>query len=217
MIDDIYLMTGSVFPRIGPVIKAYFSDPSNRAAWAKDSEVGKKALKKERNLAKPACLGFGYNMGPKKFYKTAYEAGLDISMEESIQMYKAYWSVFAGVKQLAKQLTEVIETQKSIINPFGYRLTPEPHKAFNAVIQSSASGVMDIFGLYFFELLADKCVKYMYVACIHDEHIYQIPEESIAMCEQLTKEALDETNELLGWSVPMRIGFVYGKTFAEIK
>lgn len=217
MIDDIYLMTGSVFPKIGDTILSYFLKAENRRQWVSDSEVCKKILKKERNLAKPACLGFSYGMGPKKFRNSAYDAGLDISPEDAAAMYKGYWEVFAGVRQLVKSLEVAMEKQGALTNPFGYRLTTEPHKAFNAMIQSSASGVMDILCLKFFQKLTDSKVAYKFVAVIHDEIIYQVEDCHLELTRQLQDEALTEINQMLGWDIPMRLGFVVAKTFGEIK
>lgn len=217
MIDDIYLMTASVFPGIGPKVRAYFSDPINQANWLKDPEIGKKALAKERKVSKPACLGFSYGMGPKKFKASAYDAGMDISASDCKAMYNGYWEIFAGIRGLVKALEQTMDNQKSIVNPFGYRLTTEPHKAFNAVIQSSASGVMDVHCLKFFQRLSDMCITWKFVALVHDEIIFQVPEDRIEEAKLIQDQCVVELNQDLGWPIPMRLGWAIAKTFAEIK
>jgi DNA polymerase I-like protein with 3'-5' exonuclease and polymerase domains len=215
MIDDIYLMTASVFPELrGPVIK-YFQNPANCRQWVKDSEVCKEdpIIKAPRKKAKPACLGFNYGMGPKRFVNQCYDAGINITHGEAKAMYKAYWSLFKGIKLLTAKLEKLIDKQKFIENPFGYRLTTEPYKGYNAFIQSSASGVVDVFNLKFFTHYPDA----KFIALIHDESIYQIPEDKLEEARKIQQMCVDSLNEDLQFSIPMRLGFTPGKTFMEFK
>lgn len=215
MIDDIYLMTASRLPSTATVVLSYFSDKDNIIQWLKDSEVCKNdpVIKKARKYAKPACLGFNYGMGPRKFVSQSYDAGMYISLDEAKSMYKAYWDLFAGVKDLVSKLEKLVEKNNSIINPFGYRLTPESHKGYNAFIQSTASGVLDVFNLKFF----NACPWAQFVALIHDETIYAIPEDKIQDTEIISIKCIKSLNETLNWSTNMRFGFKVGKTFADIK
>lgn len=215
MIDDIYLMTASRIPSSAVTVLSYFSNPDNCEQWLKDSEVCKNHpdIKKARKFAKPACLGFSYGMGPKKFVNTCYDAGISITYDDAKAMYVAYWGLFKGVKLLADKLGNLAKKSGTIINPFGYRLTTEPHKAFNAFIQSSASGVLDVFNLKFFS----ACPWAKFVALIHDEALFTIPENKIEETRIIADTCVESLNKDLGWSTHMRFGFVIGKTFADIK
>jgi hypothetical protein len=215
MIDDIYLMTASVLPGMSSQIISYFAKPENLDKWLQDPEIIKNdpLIKPLRKKAKPACLGFNYGMGPKRFVSQSYEAGTTVNLDDARAMYKEYWKLFKDIRVLTQKLEIHIKKHGFIDNPFGYRLSTEPHKGYNAYIQSSASGVLDILNLYFF----DACPWAKLIAIIHDEILYQIPINKIEETLKIQNECVDKLNKALGFSIPMRLGFTTGKTFAEIK
>jgi DNA polymerase I-like protein with 3'-5' exonuclease and polymerase domains len=217
MIDDIYLMTASVMPGVGVTICAFFRDMDNCKLWLSNREAitGHKIIKPIRAKAKTACLGFGYSMGAPKFARQAYEAGMLVTLSEARGMHKAYWDLFREVKVFSKKLSALVNKNGSIVNPMGYRLTPEPHKAFNAYIQSTASGVLDLFCLDFF----DRCKDARLIANIHDESVFDIPntQESIADCRKAHMESVQQVNDILQWTISMRMSFQLASSFAEMK
>lgn len=219
MISDIYLMAASVFPPTRQAIREVFNSTmptglSFADQWLVDDEVCKAVSKKPaRNFAKTACLGIGYGMGWKKFKKTAEEAGTVLDVKEAKATIDNYWTLFADLKALRNHLRWEVKKKGFLVNPFGYCLTPEAHKAFNAYIQSSASGVLDVYCLKLFS--APKGLKFC--ALVHDEVIYQARIEDIAAIRQHALECEASLNEDLGWSVPIRIGWKEAKSFAEIK
>ena len=215
MIDDIYLMTASKLPGLSGPILDYFSQSKNCDQWIEDSEVCKEdpLVKPYRKQAKPACLGFNYGMGPKRFVNQCYDAGITITFGEAKAMYKNYWDLFKEIRKLTQQLEVYIEKNKFMINPFGYRLTTEPYKGYNAFIQSSASGVVDVLSLKFFE----QCTDALFIAFIHDEVIYAIPENKLKEAKAIQDRCVESLNSDLNFSVPMRLGFTVGKTFADLK
>ena len=215
MIDDVYLMVASVMPEIGPDILTFFSDPVNIAQWVEDSEVIKDnpIIKPLRKRAKPACLGFNYGMGPKRFVTQSYDAGIPVTLTQAKGMYKAYWELFKGVRKFTKQLEKMIEQSGSITNVFGYRLTTDPYKGYNAYIQSTASGVLDVFCLKFFA----ECPDAEFVAMVHDEVIYQIPIAQLEEAKRIQDNCVASLNKDLNFPIPMRLGFTIAQSFKEIK
>lgn len=214
-IDDVYLMTASQLPGLREPVLEFFNDPKNCLKWVEDSDACKahKLLKKPRKNAKPACLGFNYGMGPKKFVSQCYDAGIPMTLSNAKEMYKAYWNLYKGIKSLTKSLEMAFEKYGYFENPFGYRLTTDPHKAYNAFIQSSASGVVDVITLKFFEQLPEA----RFVTLVHDEYIYQIPKDKIEKARQIKEGCVESLNKDLGWSIPMRLDFTVAETFADIK
>ena len=219
-IDDIYLMSASVFPptrmklwdiyhnRLMPTGKT-FADQ-----WVIDSEVCKDYCKKEvRNFAKVACLGIGYGMGARKFRTTAEENGTILSYKEAKGTIDAYWELFKGLKTLRDTLSWNVKRTKAQVNPFGYRSTPDDHKAMNAFIQSSASGVLDVYCLKLFQF----CPYAEFIALIHDEVIYSIPAELQDKLKSDSDFVAESLNSDLGWSVPIRFGTKIATTFGGLK
>ena len=215
MIDDIYLMVASQLPGLKEPVLEFFSDPAMCEKWVEDSDWCKsqKLIKGPRKNAKPACLGFNYGMGPKRFVKQCYDAGIPMGLSQAKAMYAAYWKLFPEIRQLTKVLEITFKKRGFFVNPFGYRLTTEPHKAYNAVIQSSASGVVDIITYKFFELLPEA----EFCTLVHDEFIYSIDEKLLKRAREVTDICVESLNKDLGWDIPMRLDFTVAKNFAEIK
>lgn len=220
MIDDIYLMSASMFPTTRDAIYDIFHNHTMPTGlsfadqWMIDSEVCKDYTKKAvRNFAKVACLGIGYGMGWRKFQTTSEENGKVISVQESKGVIKSYWDGYEGLKALRDWASWEVKKKGSIVNPFGYRCTPDPHKAFNAYIQSSASGVLDVYCLKLFSI----CSWAEFVALIHDEVIFMIPEDKQDELKKISEEVVRSLNEDLGWTVPIRFGTKISKTFKGFK
>lgn len=218
MIDDIYIMCMSVSPMGRELVWETFHDRkfdgrSFVEQWVADAEVIKSALKKQRQFHKILALGIGYGMQPKKMCESSYNAGYSLSLDEARAFHKAYWKLFRGVKGLADRLERQVRNEGQLINPFGYRLTPEPRKAFNYFIQSSVSGIMHVF-----------CAKLMaiapyskFVTVIHDELVVDTPVDRVDEFKAAAREATDSLNEDLKWSVDIRTGFVVGRNWYEAK
>lgn len=217
MLDDVYLMTASFLPHTKDgALKFYESGALDNWHLLTEDErdpIKDKCKKTVRNPAKTAALGLGYGMGWRKLQKTSGEAGFPISAEVAKATKDAYWKNFEGLAALRDYLSWEIKKKGAVVNPFGYRLTPEPHKAFNAYIQSSASGVLDIYGRF---LLHDR-PWINFVALIHDEILVEIPENCVDEFKFISAEAVKDLNGALGWECPIRFGTKIAKTFAEVK
>lgn len=220
MIDDIYLMSASRFPVTEDHMRRIFETARTETGlsfaeqWLVDPEVCKDYAKKDvRNFAKVGCLGMGYGMGARKFRKTAEEAGKTLTHAESKATIEAYWSLFEGLKALRDSLSWEVKRKGAIVNPFGYRCTPEPHKALNAYIQSSASGVLDV---YLMKMrFAAPWVSF--VCLVHDEVIWSVPVERVDEFKAISQKCIDSLNADLGWKTPIRFGSKEAPTFWEIK
>lgn len=217
MISDIYLMTMSVSP-IGrkemlEAFNATYSGLSFAEMWLKDDEFLKGQLKKARTLHKMLCLALGYGMGPKKMVKQCYDNGYTLELSVAREFYKAYWVLFSGVRKLADALSNRIKRDGHLINPFGYRLTPPPHKALNYFIQSSVSGLIHVFNAKLFALAPYADL----ITIIHDEDLVEVPDERLEEFKCAKETATVSLNEDLGWSTTVRTGFVTGKNWYEAK
>lgn len=216
-IDDLYLMVMSVSPLGAEKMRAAFDRDwaglTFQEQWMKDPEVIKTALKKDRQLHKILVLGIGYGMQPKKMVEQMRENGFTLTFEQAKKFFDAYWALFSGVRRLALKLEAEVKYEGSLINPFGYRLTPEPRKAFNYFIQSSVSGIMHIFTAKLFAAAPYAT----FITCVHDELLVEVPKDMIETFRKDKERATDSLNEDLGWSVAMRTGFVVGSNWYEAK
>lgn len=217
MIDDIYLMVMSVSPMGKNLMREMFDRRWEGRTfveqWRVDPEVIKSALKKQRQFHKILALGLGYGMGAAKMCKSAFEAGYDLDLPTAKQFFRAYWNLFSGVKRLADRLAAQIEQDGYIVNPFGYRLSPPPRKAFNYYIQSSVSGIMHVFVA---KLMAIAPYAH-FITVIHDELVADCPVDMVDEFRQAALFATQSLNDDLGWTVNIRTGFVAGRNWLEAK
>lgn len=218
MIDDIYLMCMSVSPigrqKIWDMFhKETFNGLSFVQAWLKDPDLVKKTIKKERDLHKMLALALGYGMGPKKMVKQCYDKGHQMELQVAKDFYNAYWHLFKGVRLFADHLGLAIKRRGFIVNPFGYRLTPPPHKAFNYFIQSSVSGIMHVFNAKLFTIAPYA----NFVTVIHDEVLADVPDTKIELFRNHKDQATVSLNADLKWSTSIRTGFATGKNWYEAK
>lgn len=217
MIDDIYLMTMSVSPIGKDKMRAAFEQRwpagSFQDQWLADAEHIKSALKKDRQIHKILALGLGYGMGAKKMSVSMYNVGFLLAQKDAKAFHTAYWQLFAGVKRLSDKLAARIEEDGYIVNPFGYRLTPDPRRAFNYFIQSSVSGIMHVFTAKLMAA-APWC---RFVTVIHDELLIDVPTERLEEFKRAKELATDSLNEDLKWTVAIRTGFVSGDSWFTAK
>ena len=216
-IDDIYLMVMSVSPigrqRMLEVFNSTFNGLTFQQQWKKDPEyIQKRVLKEERPLHKILTLGLGYAMGPRKLVRSAFEKGYVLKEKVAKDFFRAYWDLFIDVKRLGDALENKFKKQGYLINPFGYRLIPEPsYKCLNYFIQSSVSGIMHVLCAKFFAL----CPFAEFLTVIHDEVLFEVPKDRLEDARRLFNQAVDSLNDDLKWSVKIRCGFKPGKDWYE--
>jgi hypothetical protein len=217
MIDDIYLMVMSVSPLHARIMREAFDTKYDGLSfveqWWKDADVIKSKLKKHRNLAKMLALAISYGMGPKQMVKQCYDSGYSLDIAAAKAFHRAYWKLFADVKKLADKLAARVERDGFIVNQFGYRLVPEPHKAFNYYVQSSVSGIMHVFNAKLFAIAPYA----KFVTVIHDELLVDIPEDKIEEFRRAKDVATESLNKDLGWTVNIRTGYAVGRDWYEAK
>jgi DNA polymerase I-like protein with 3'-5' exonuclease and polymerase domains len=217
MIDDIYLMVMSVSPIGANAVKQAWSQqwPAGSFAdqWVVDAEIIKKALGEQRKIHKILALGLGYGMGAQKMCKQMYDQGFNLELKTAKAFHRMYWQLFAGVRTFADRLSMRVEQKGYIVNPFGYRLTPDKHKAFNYFIQSSVSGVMHVFGAKLFT----PAPWIIFDTCIHDEFVIQVPTARLEEAKKIKDLATASLNEDLNWSVKIRTGWAPGSSWYEAK
>jgi DNA polymerase I-like protein with 3'-5' exonuclease and polymerase domains len=61
------------------------------------------------------------------------------------------------------------------------------------------------------------CKWAKFITIIHDEVIYSIPEDKIKETRVIADKVLEDLNEILSWSVKVRLGFKTGSNFYTAK
>jgi DNA polymerase I-like protein with 3'-5' exonuclease and polymerase domains len=215
--DDIYISVMSASPLFADIIlalsKKTFPAGDFYTQWITDKDEIVKHIKKERGIAKALTLGLSYGMRPKKLMQTAAEAGFPITMQQAKSFYAAYWDLFAGVRLFSDKCSNEMEASGQLVNEFGYRNVCEPHKAFNGLIQSTVSGLINLYMGLLFEAMPWA----EFVTVIHDEVLYQVPIDRLEEAKHMQQEVTNKLNGLIEWSTAMRTGFVAGNDFYTAK
>ena len=215
VIDDIYLMVASQFPRWARDIREAFEKDYNGVKgydqWVLDPEsIAKRVLKVIRNQAKVICLALAYGLGAKKMVHIAMQSGFTMSISEARAFKKLYWETFPLVDRLGKKLITQHKIAGFITNAFGFCLRPtSDYKVLNALIQSSVSGIVDVFCDLFFK----KVKGARYITVIHDEVVFMVKDKYLKEVKEDFDRCVGKLNETLGWSVPIRFGWETSKTF----
>lgn len=215
VIDDIYLCVASRFPKwkedIRRAFESYYNGVQGYDQWLINPEtISKGVLKKIRGYAKIIALALAYGLGPKKMVLIAQQNGFELTASEAKTFKNLYWSTFSLVKSLGDKLISTYHSTGVLQNDFGYCLYPDSdYKVLNALIQSTVSGIMDLFNVLFFT----KCPEAWYVVVIHDEIVFSIPEDKLDTVRSVFNECVTELNKILGWDVPIRFGWEVSKTF----
>lgn len=218
MISDLYLMTMSVSPMGAHFIRDHFDTFCHEGRtfaeqWLVDADVAKSKVKKLREIVKVLALAISYGMGPKKMVKQCYDRGYDLTLKDARAFYNEYWELFAGVRRFSDHLADRVRRDKYIVNPFGYRMTPEPHLGFNYFIQSTVSGIMHAFVAKIMAIASYARFR----TVIHDELIADVPDDKVDLFKHHKDLATASLNEDLGWSVKIRTGFAVGNDWYEAK
>lgn len=222
IIDDIYLMVASRFPgwagEIERVFNSVYEDKTFAEKWVESGEsqewLAKKVLGHIRGKAKPLILGLNYSMGPKNLVLQAAINRFTMTLKETRMFYRTFWDTFPRVEALSIKLQKMYEKQGYLQNDFGYILYPsKPHKCLNYLIQSSVTGLMHVFKSLFFT----ACPWVFFMAVIHDEILFEVPEDRLEETKRIFYECVDELNTILNWTVNLRFGWKEGKDWYEAK
>jgi DNA polymerase-1 len=170
---------------------------------------------KERFIAKSINFGLAYGMGAAALSKR-----LGVEKEEARSLMDKYFSVYSKVKGYIRQNQTEVQKRGYVVNMFGRRrrmVNGDYHKAFNALIQSTATDICKIQMVRLAEALPET-VKM--VLQVHDELLFEVPEKEAAVVLE-TIIAIMETpvSGLDGkpFSVPIKVEAKIAKNWADAK
>jgi len=155
-----------------------------------------------RQIAKNVGFAKIYGAGPEKI---AWTAG--VSVEEAKKFLDQYDASFPGVKRFQSQVAHVAEQRKRdegvayVKTPIGRIEISRENRDYalvNALIQGTAA---DVFKEALVRLDEAGCGNYMLLP-IHDEVIFDIPENEVEEATDLIRRAMADNR----WSVPITVG-----------
>ncbi|MCG2677890.1 DNA polymerase I, partial [bacterium] len=230
-----YILLSADYSQIDLRVLAHISkDEALRDAFFKDEDIHSRTaceifgLSKEeitpeaRRMAKTVNFGLSYGMSP-----FGLSRDLGISLKEAEQYITKYFERYSGVK---KYIEEIIEEAKKK----GYVTTllkrrryipeinhPDPRlsnfakrAAINTPIQGTSADIIKVAMLEISERIKKEALKTKMIIQIHDELLFEVPEDEVGKISRLAKEIMEGAIEL---EVPIRVDIKTGRNWAEIQ
>lgn len=175
-----------------------------------------------RRIAKTVNFGIVYG-------QTAFglSTQLKISRKEATEFMDSYFASYPNIHQFMNTLIEQCKENGYVETLFHRRrMIPEindknfmtrefgKRAAMNAPIQGSAADLIKIAMIRVNEAMKKANVKSKMLLQIHDELIFEVPEEELDQMKALVKEAMENAMEL---RVPLKASIQSGKTWYEAK
>lgn len=198
------------------MLKAYRSDADLHKQTAADMlrKPIEDVTPQERALAKTINFGLAYGMGANALAKR-----LDIPVDEASDMMNTYFRVYSKVKGYINRHRKEVERRGYVVNMFGRkrRLSGDYRKAFNALIQGTATDICKIAMVRLAEALPASVKMLLQV---HDELLFEVPkDEAQKVLEQIVEVMEKPITGLDGreFSVPIRVDAKIANNWAEAK
>jgi DNA polymerase-1 len=206
-------------------IAHYTQDENMLAAYHNDADLHKKTIadmlgksiedvtEKERFIAKSINFGLAYGMGAAALSKR-----LGVDKEEAQSLMDKYFGVYSKVKSYIHQHQAEVQKRGYVVNMFGRRrrmIDGDYHKAFNALIQSTAT---DICKIQMVRLASALPETVKMVLQVHDELLFEVKrEEAKAVLEQIVAIMETKVTGLDGkeFSVPIKVEAKIAENWAD--
>ena len=208
-------------------IAHYTQDENMLAAYHNGEDLHKKTIAdmlgkpienvtdSERFIAKSINFGLAYGMGA-----TALSKRLGVKKEEAQDLMDKYFGVYSNVKSYIHHHQMEVTKRGYVVNMFGRRrrmVRGDYHKAFNALIQSTATDICKIQMVRLQERLPENVKMILQV---HDELLFEVPQkEAFTVLEQIVEIMETKVSGLDGkeFSVPIKVEAKIAENWADAK
>jgi DNA polymerase-1 len=174
-----------------------------------------------RRQAKVINFGIIYGMSPYGLSKE-----LDLSVKMAQQYIEEYFKRYPGVKRYIETVLKQAREQGYVETLFKRRrYLPEINSknltlrkaaeriAINTPIQGTAAEIIKKAMIALGEAIKKQGLKSKMIMQVHDELIFEVPPEEIALMQQLVKEKMESVMSL---RVPLTVKIKIGKNWAEV-
>jgi DNA polymerase I-like protein with 3'-5' exonuclease and polymerase domains len=219
--QDVYLHDGAFLPGFKEPLIAAGYDP--KTSSAEFTAKIKKEYKSLRKLVKPAALGFGYGLGPKKYRADMAALGIEMTEDEAFAVYKAYWELYKGVKTWEKELKRQHTLNKGwVLDGLGVPIGVYEdliRDVVNRVCQRTGHSILVYWIQIFARQLREAGIEWHPIIIdFHDESIIEVPvQQSSRALEILEQDSFLELNRMLNSHIPLKGEGLVCDTLADIK
>ncbi|MFP4974376.1 DNA polymerase I [Paenibacillus sp. CN-4] len=152
---------------------------------------------------------------------------LNITRKEAARFIDQYFEVFQGVRRYMDEIvvearkngyvTTLLERRRYLpeINASNFNLRSFAERtAMNTPIQGTAADIIKLAMVQMDAALAERGLKSRMLLQVHDELVFEVPEDELELMKQLVPEVMEGALKL---SVPLKAEVSYGKNWYEAK
>ncbi len=211
---------------IDPLVNAFSNDQDIHSVTAMDvfHVTEDKITKELRRRAKVINFGIIYGISP---FGLALQ--LEISNTEAKNYIDQYFSKYPGIRNYMDETIQECRSKSFVFTPFGRRIhipyindrlatrrNFAERSAINAPIQGGAADLIKFAMHKVFQFLKKEKLKTKLLLQIHDELIFESPEEEISMMEKEIPKIMSESHkELINLCVPIKVDYGFGNTWDD--
>ncbi|MBR5099241.1 MAG: DNA polymerase I [Spirochaetales bacterium] len=175
----------------------------------------------QRRAAKTINFGILYGMSA---FRLAHD--LKIPRKDAQRFIDTYFEQYSGVSAFIESTKKKAKEDGFVRTEMGHiRYIPEIRSsnkpvlaaaervAVNTVIQGTAAEIMKKAMLSIYSAMRDKKLKSRILLQVHDELIFEVPEDEVSQMEELVKTCMENAYEL---SVPLRVEVETGRSWGEM-
>lgn len=215
------------------VLAHYADDPGLKEAFTSGGDVHRhtgslifevppeEVTEQQRRIAKTINFGVMYGMSPFRLSRE-----LDIPRKEAAEFIDAYFRRYSGIRRFINETVQAAEKSGMVSTMFGHERVVHgitsrnktekagaERIAVNTPIQGTAADIMKAAMIAIDRRLQKEMLHSTMVLQIHDELIFEVPEDEIDRMRQLVKEEMEQVVEL---RVPLRVSVETGKSWGEL-
>ncbi|GED68247.1 DNA polymerase [Brevibacillus reuszeri] len=152
---------------------------------------------------------------------------LNITRKEAADFIERYFDVFAGVKQWMEEIvkeakqdgyvTTLLHRRRYLpdIRSSNFNLRSFAERtAMNTPIQGTAADVIKLAMIRMQEALVEKGLASRMLLQVHDELVFEVPEDELEIMQKLVPEVMESA---LALNVPLKVDVNYGRSWYEAK
>lgn len=184
-----------------------------------------KAEDVDSNMRRQAkAVNFGIVYGISDY---GLSQNLGITRKEAQEFIDRYFTMYPGVKKYMEDIVREAKDKGYVetmyhrrrylpdINARNFNLRSFAERtAINTPIQGSAADILKIAMIQIHKRLKEENLQATMLLQVHDELVFEAPEEEIPVLQQLVEETMNHAVEL---SVPLRADSSYGDTWYDAK
>lgn len=206
------------------LIEAFREDMDIHTKTAMDV-FGVKAEEVDANMRRQAkAVNFGIVYGISDY---GLSQNLNITRKEAGAFIEQYFSVFQGVKGYMERIVKEAKKQGYVttlqnrrrylpdINNSNFNLRSFAERtAMNTPIQGTAADIIKLAMVRMAESLRERGLQSRMLLQVHDELVFEVPEEELEAMKRLVPEVMEGA---LALDVPLKADVSYGPTWYEAK